>query len=148
MQYFTPEHVKNCLFSAIGSLLDDRYDFLANPKTDFTRNKKISFAQTMLFPMIAGYDTLENLMIDFFDGSSVPYPSAMIQRRSKIKPSAFLHLFYRFTRKIPLLKTFRGFRLIACDGSRLNLPYNPSDQDTYIQCIKNRKGINLERLGS
>lgn len=148
MQYFTPEHVKNCLFSAIGSLLDDRYDFLANPKTDFTRNKKISFTQTMLFPMIAGYDTLENLMIDFFGGSSVPYPSVMIQRRSKIRPSAFLHLFYRFTRKVPLLKTFRGFRLIACDGSRLNLPYNPSDQDTYIQCIKNRKGINQLHLNA
>ena len=149
MQHFTPELVKNCLFSSIDSLLDDRRSFLANPETDFTRqSKKISFAQTILFPMIAGNDTLQNLMIDFFIDASIPYPSAMIQRRSKIKPSAFLRLFYRFTQKIPALKTFHGNRLIAMDGTRLNLPYNPSDPDTFIKSIKDRKGINQMHLNA
>ena len=39
-------------------------------------------------------------------------------------------------------KLFHGFQLVACDGSRLNLPYNPKDTDTYIKCIGGRKGIN------
>ena len=102
----------------------------------------------MLFPMIAGNDTLQNLMIDFFIDASIPYPSAMIQRRSKIKPSAFLQLFYRFTQKIPALKTFHGNRLIAMDGTRLNFPYNPSDPDTFIKSIKDRKGINQMHLNA
>ena len=32
------------------------------------------------------------------------------------------------------------------DGSRVNLPYNPSDSDTFIQCIEGRKGINQIHL--
>lgn len=137
---------RQALFSAIDSLLDNRMEFLANPVSDFSRVKKISFVQTILFPMIAGSDNTASELMDFFDESSIPLPSSMIQRRNQVKPVAFQSLFSRFTEMIPILNTFKGYQLTACDGSRINLPYNPSDSDTFIQCTERRKGINQMHL--
>ena len=47
------DQVKQILFSEIDSLLDRRDLFLVNPKSDFTRTKKLSFEQTIIFPMVA-----------------------------------------------------------------------------------------------
>jgi hypothetical protein len=72
----------------------------------------------------------------------------MIQRRNQLKPEAFRELFLHFTQKAQILKTFRGYQLIGADGSRVNLPYNPSDAFSHINCIKGRKGINQIHLNT
>ncbi len=136
------EQLKNTLFSTINSLLDRRDVFLRNPKSNFTRTKKISFEQTILFPMLAGQGNITSELMDFFDEKRLPLPSAMIQRRNHVKPEGFKALFSEFTDKLPVKKTYHGYRLIACDGSRLNLPYNSSDKNSFSQSIKGRKGIN------
>lgn len=46
----TTEQIKQLLLSEIDSLLDQRDAFLVNPKSDFTRTKKLSFEQTIFFP--------------------------------------------------------------------------------------------------
>ena len=43
---------KQVLRSTISSLFDCREEFLSNPDSDFTRVQKISFEQTMVFPMV------------------------------------------------------------------------------------------------
>ena len=148
MQHFSPEQVKQTLFSTIDSLAANREYYLMNPLSDFTRTKKISFNQTMIFPMIAGSDNVSTELLSFFGEDKMPFPSAMIQRRNQVKPEAFRELFTRFTKQFPVLKTFNGYQLVACDGSRLNLPYNPSDPDSFIQCISGRKGINQIHLNA
>ena len=125
---FTVTEIRQNLFSVLESLLARRDEFLKNPSSDFTRKKKISFAQTMLFPMIAGADNVATELLDMFGENELPLPSAMIQRRNQVKKEAFQELFYMFNKSIPMSKTFHGYQLIACDGTRLNLPYNP-----YIQ---------------
>ncbi len=148
MNYVTVDHIKESLFSSIDSLLDRRDEFLTNPDSDFTRVKKINFERTVLFPMIAGSDNIATEMLDLFEEDQLPLPSAMTQRRNQIKPEAFIDLFYSHTRNIPIQKTFHGYQLVSCDGSRINLPYNPSDPDTFIKCIKDRKGINQIHLNA
>lgn len=134
--------IKQSLFSNIQSLFERKDEFLINPQTDFSRIKKISFEQTILFPMIAGSEDVSTELMDFFPENKLPFPSAMIQRRNQVKPEAFLELFHQFTQEIPVKNLFYGHQLAAVDGSRLNLPYNPSDPDTFIQCITGRRGIN------
>ena len=134
--------VKEALTSTIDSLFENRQESLYNPSSAFTRVKKISFEQTILFPMVAGSDNVSSELLDLFPETNLPLPSAMIQRRSQVKPDTFRKLFYQFTSRIPVLTTFHGYQLVSCDGSRLNLPYNPSDTDTFCQYIKGRKGIN------
>ncbi len=146
MKHFSTEQVRQILLSTIHSLSDCPEKFLTDPRTNFTRTKKISFEQTMLFPMLAGPDNISTELLDFFGEDALPLPSAMIQRRNQIRPEAFITLFSRFLQKIPIQNTFHGYQLVACDGSRLNLPYNPSDPDTFIQCIKDRRGINHTQL--
>lgn len=148
MQNFTADQIRQSLLDTIDSLTLQREKFIVNPQTDFTRKKKISFRQTLLFPMIAGSDNVSTELLDFFGEDNLPRPSAMIQRRNQVKVEAFQELFYQFTQRIPMKNTFLGYQLISCDGSRLNLPYNPSDSESFIQCIEGRKGINQLHLNS
>ena len=145
---FTVAEIRKNLFSVFSSLLERRDEFLTNPVSDFTRKKKISFEQTMLFPMIAGADNVATELLDLFGEEDLPLPSAMIQRRNQIKKEAFKELFFQFNRTIPVTKTFRGYRLIACDGTRLNLPYNPSDHSTLVNNIEGRKGFNQAHMNA
>lgn len=142
MQNKSIDHVKETLFSSIGSLLTRRKEFLLNPDSNFTRVKKISFLQTVLFTMTVGSDNLPTELLDHFGEDGMPLPSALIQRRNVIKLAAFETLFSEFTRKIPVSETVKGYQIAACDGCRVNLPYNPSDTNTFIKSIEGRKGIN------
>lgn len=142
------DQVKQILFSEIDSLLDRRDLFLVNPKSDFTRTKKLSFEQTIIFPMVAASGDIANELLDYIGEENLPLPSAMVQRRNQVKPEAFMELFKRFTNRVPIPKNYNGYQLIACDGSRINLPYNPSDDYSFIQCIKGRKGINQVHLNA
>ena len=145
---FTVTEIHENLFSIFDSLLARRDEFLNNPSSDFTRKKKISFAQTMLFPMIAGADNVATELLDLFGEENLPLPSAMIQRRNQIKKEAFQELFYLFNKSIPVAKTFHEYQLIACDGTRLNLPYNPADLNTLVDNIEGRKPFNQAHLNA
>ena len=140
--------VRQNLFSVFESLLARRNEFFKNPSSDFTRQKKISFAQTMLFPMIAGADNVATELLDLFGEKDLPLPSAMIQRRNQVKKEAFRELLHLFNKSIPITKTFHGYQLIACDGTRLNLPYNPSDRSTLVDNIEGRKAFNQAHLNA
>ena len=144
----TTDQIKDLLFSKIDSLLDQRETFLVNPKSDFTRTKKISFKQTILFPMIAASGDIANELLDFIGEENLPLPSAMVQRRNQVKPEAFIELFKRFTSDVPLPKKFYDYQLVACDGSRVNLPFNPSDMYSFMKSIQKRKGINQVHLNA
>ena len=108
MQQLSVQQIKQTLFSIIDSLLSRRDEFLSNPDTAFTRKKKISFTQTILFPMLAGSDNSATELLDFFDEDMLPLPSAMIQRRNQIKKEAFMELFSQFTERINTHKIFQG----------------------------------------
>jgi hypothetical protein len=148
MSIISTEQVKSILSSSINSLLEQRELFIVNPNSDFTRAKKITFEQAMLFPLVAASGDVSSELLDFFGEDNLPSASSMIQRRNQIKPEAFIELFKRFTNNVPLNKSFNGYQLVACDGSRINLPYNPSDEDSFIKCIKDRKGINQVHLNA
>ena len=132
MPHISQEKPKQLLFSTIDSLFERKDEFLTNPQSDFTRTKKISFHQTILFPMLAGSDNAATELVNFFEEEKLPMPSAMVQRRSQVRSEAFKELFYSFSNAIPAPKKFQGYQIVACDGSRINLPYNPSDKDSFI----------------
>jgi len=74
--------------------------------------------------------------------------SAFVQQRGKILPSALEYLFKAFTNSFDNYKTFNGYRLLAADGSKLNIAHNPRDADTYIKCQDNVKGFNVIHLNA
>ncbi|MDR5588995.1 IS4 family transposase, partial [Clostridium aquiflavi] len=62
--------------------------------------------------------------------------------------SALEYLFKAFTNSFDNYKTFNGYRLLAADGSKLNIAHNPEDTDTYIKCQDNAKGFNVIHLNA
>ena len=134
--------VKNNLLSAISEIEKQKDQYLIEPGNFFSRKRKISFLDTILFTMLSMNNSLATEIMNYFPEENMPSPSAILQRKSRLQSDAFRDLFYSFTNTSPRTEKFMGYQLVACDGTRLNLPYNPNDPKTFVQNIKNRKGIN------
>jgi hypothetical protein len=118
-------------------------DFVRNPKTDFTRSRKLGFLPTFNSVLTMGGGSLGSEMLELFEYSdSTPCKSAFVQARHKVLPEAFSHVFYEFTNVLPRHKIHKGYHLLSVDGSSLNICRNPEDLDTYINQGENKKGFN------
>lgn len=97
-------------------------------ETCFIRDRKISFTNTMVFTLRSAYRTLSVEADEFFqrlcDTESPPSKQAISQARLKISHSGFqkindaiLETYYE-----ERYKTYKGYRLLAADGSQIQLP--------------------------
>lgn len=102
----------------------------------------------MLFPITLSSDNTAVEIMDFFPLSKLPSQAAISYRRNQINTTAFEMLFKNFTAKLSFKNTYRGMQLIACDGTRLNTPYNPRDLDSFSNNIEDRKGFNQYHLNT
>lgn len=129
------ETVKNSLFKSISNLEEISSLFLLHPDKDFTRKRKIDFQTFIKTLLTMSGNSLNKELLDFFDfAPDVPTVSAFNQQRAKVLPEAFEYLFHDFINVVPHnAKTFRGYRLIACDGSNLTIATNPNDAETYVK---------------
>lgn len=139
-----PEDFKKLLLDSIQTI-EKNPGYLTSDSA-FSRTGKISFEQAMLFPILAEKDNLRTEITELFPENTLPSPSALCQKRSPISAETFENLFHLISDELPYTEKFKGFRLIACDGSRLDLPYNPKDLETFVQNIEGRKGYNQMHL--
>ena len=100
---------------------------------DFTRERKLGFARTVLFLMNFLKHALQYELDAFFAelaGGEVPSrevtKSAFSQARRKLNPEAFVELndlaVAHFYAKAPGVRRWRDYRLLAVDGTTLRLP--------------------------
>ena len=103
--------VKNKLNMLIRNMEKNVSDFVVDPKRDFIRKSELSFSKTMRFILGMGSQTLGKELMDFygFDPKMVSV-SAVVQRRAKILPAAFQHLFHKFNEAFSQTHFFRGYR--------------------------------------
>ena len=80
-----------------------------------------------------GNSLYKELMDHFNHDVNTPTTSAFIQQRSKIKSDAFKYLFKQFTASYDQYKYFKGYRLLAIDGSTFSIAHHPNDEKTYIK---------------
>ena len=123
--------------------------FARNPEKDFTRSRKISFRDILLFFLCKEGGILTTELFRYFrlapDSASI---SAFIQQRDKILPEAFITLFHLFTRKACPQKLYKGLRLLAADGSDIQIPTNPNDTDSYFPGSAGQEPYNLLHLNA
>ena len=123
--------LNNCI-----STLDEIHSlFVLNPDSDFTRTLKITFSETIRFMIEFQNKSLPNEVMDFFGHSlAAPTTAAFIQQRDKILIEGWDYLFHLFNQECSKLQfsTYRGYRLLACDGSDSNIYRNTSDEETFI----------------
>ena len=143
--------VKKTLLDCIEDLDSIKNLFLRNPETDFTRNRKIPFPTLIKAMLMIDGGSLQNELISYFDYSyDVPTKSAYCQQRAKLFSDAVSFLFSEFTqrlRTLDSLKLFHGYRVLAVDGSDINIPYNPQDIESF-QKNGDNKGFNQLHLNA
>ena len=145
------EAVKKALLDCINELDSIKTLFLRNPEVDFTCNRIFSFRKLINVMLMIDGGSLQNELMKYFDFSDdTPTKSAYCQQRAKILPDAIQFLFFTFTKKLEALDTlklFHGHRILAVDGSDINIPYNPLDTESFQQ-NGDHKGYNQLHLNA
>ncbi len=144
-----PKYVKKLLLSKIENVASNPSDYCVNPRTDFTRNRKLSLKQMLTGIIGMGGGTLSNELLDMFDYSpDTVTSSAFIQQRNKIKPEAFETIFKSFSTDISLETNENELRILAVDGSDIHIATNPDDKDSHMPGTNGQKPYNLLHLNA
>lgn len=134
----------SALHAAIRKLVDSIDDFCLHPGKDFSRKRCLD-AKTLVETILTFRGgSLQSELDQVFSAKSAPGKSAFVQQREKLLPSAFRFLFDAFLSALPVPKLFNGYRLLACDGTDVNLPRNPKDELT--SCMANPKAKSYNKL--
>ncbi len=143
-----PKQVKQILMSEIKKISEHANEFCIDPNKCFTRKRKLPF-ETVIHSVIGmGSKGLTNELIDIFDSShDMPSASAFVQQRSKIKPEAFKKVLDGFTSKI-ISEQSNALRILAVDGSDVQIATNPDDSDSYYPGCNGQKPYNLLHLNA
>lgn len=143
------EELKQVLLDLIEEMAQNKEEFVTSPGRDFTRNRKQSFQRIMQFIISMENDSIKRELMKYFNFSSdAPTDAAFNLQRGKIKPEAFEHLFHAFTKKIPDEKNYKGYKLVACDGTSLCIYRDTNDLDTYIHHNHTVLGYNSIHLNT
>jgi hypothetical protein len=141
--------LKQTLTSLIREMSAAPAPYVKNPERDFTRKKKLPFETVMQLLISMGGNSIYKELLESqgYDVNTAT-TSAFVQQRNKILPSAVEFLFHEFTQSYTDIKDYRGYRLLAFDGSDLHIATDPADTDTYFQSQPNTKGYNLLHLNA
>jgi hypothetical protein len=123
------QKLKETLLGLINN--QDLSECVRAPDKDFTRNRKLSYEKMLLSLLTMEGTSLTNeLLRQFGYQCDITSSSAFVQQREKILPAAMEKLFYSFVAETDVSLGFKGFRLIAVDGSDIQIPTNLNDADS------------------
>jgi len=139
--------VKQNLFDIIHDMSLHPALFVNEPSVDFTRKRKLDFETFLKLTLTMEGGSMRKELLEYFkfDINAVTV-SAYNQQRNKVLTEAFEFLFHEFSDTIKNENFYNGYRLIACDGSDVNIAHNPKDEDTYFQTLPTDKGFNQLHL--
>ena len=144
--------VKRSLVEQIQKLSEHPELYCRDPGRDFTRKRKLSFCTLISFILNMRGGPLTNEIIDFFSNEkSIVSSSAVVQMREKLKPEAFRSLLINFNSQVENMKipeTASGLRLLAVDGSDIQLPMDPDDADSFYPGVNGQKPYNLIHMNA
>lgn len=143
------QYVKDKLMESIKSLETLKGMYVRHADKDFTRTRELPFdTMIKLILEMEGGTLGHELRHHFSFALNMPTVSAFVQRRNLISPDAFLYLFHAFNFAVPSWNLFEGYRLVACDGTDLNIARKPNDKENYFQSNPREKGYNLLHLNA
>ncbi len=126
------DSVKAILLAAIDGLAADPEKYAKRPGRDFTRSRKLGFRQLILMFLAMEGECIREEIYTFFGRSAdAPSKAAFYRQLQKLRDGALRCLLLAFNRRLKN-NLFNGkYRLIACDGSALDIFRNPKDPDTF-----------------
>ena len=145
----TPKSIKRTLRKEINNISKQPEIFAKNVGKDFSRNRTLPFKQMVYSILSMASKSLPNELMEHFGlSTNLPTVSAFVQQRNKIKSSSFEILFRSFNNACSEQKLFKGYRLLAVDGSDLHTPTNKNEYDSYYAGTNGQKPYNLLHLNA
>lgn len=143
------ESVKQVLLGKIQEMAACPGPFVRNPDRHFKRKRKLDFETTIRCMLAMESGSLKKELLELFHyNADTATASAFNQQREKILPEALEFLFREFSNAFAQYQTYRGYRLLACDGTALNIARNPQDRENYFQSNPGEKGFNQLHLNA
>jgi len=137
------------LFKNTQNLINDEF-FVISSKTSasaFTRQRKLGFKSLIFSLMSFTRPSVQTELDRFFKSlsgnSSLEFvsKSAFTQSRKKLRPEAFIELNRNrldyFSKHAPLKRSWKAHRVVAIDGSLLNLPH-ANEVRSFFGGVKNQ----------
>ena len=129
-------HIKNIkenLSQAITQLCQTSWMFVKDPARDFTRDRKLPLREIISILLCMEGGSLTGELLRYFGCSQhTASGSAFIQQRQKINEFAFPSLFDLFVKNTDTDRLYKGYRLLAADGSDIQIPTDPKHKDSYF----------------
>ena len=140
--------VDDILAKAIDMVEQNISCYCTQPGVDFTRIRALPAGILIRFLIQKQAKALNQELSDFFVSKVPPSASAFCQQRSKLDPEALERVMHLMTENIPGTRFFKGYRVFACDGSDVRIPYNPDDPETFLKNDENSQGYNQLHLNA
>lgn len=149
--------IRSILDESINDLITNHRDVLCNdPLRDFIRSRSFTPEKIIRTLLSFGSKNTESELIEIVDdpGTTGNINAAFLQQRRKFTDKCMPFLFDTFTSSLYAEQSLglnsvlvNGYRILAADGSDVNVAYNPNDPLTYI-AKKNKKGYNQIHLNA
>lgn len=144
-----PKNIRKTLLSIIREVVKNAPTFVRDPERDFTRKRKLDMETLILILLGMEGNSLSCELLNHFgvrpDVASAP---AFVQQRAKLLPEAMEHIFRRFSSLFRGNRLYHGYRLLAMDGSDVQIPTDPTDAESYFPGIRGRKPFNVTKIGA
>ena len=125
--------IKEKLNAAISQLCNTSWMFVKNPVRDFTRQRKLPFREVISVLLAMEGGSLTGELLRYFGCSQhTASSSAFIQQRQKLNEFALPSLFDLFVKNTDRDRFYKGYRLLAADGSDIQIPTDPNCTDSYF----------------
>lgn len=133
--YMTPATIRKRFFSVLKTAEKNIHLYVNTPGSDMTRHRLCPFSDMVKATLCLTMNRTNTELFNFFmsQNKKVPSKSAFTQQRKKLTADFFPYLLKSFNEKIPFTKTYKGFHLVAVDGSDINLPTNKNDFEYRIK---------------
>lgn len=142
------DHAKQCLEDAIAYIAEHRTEYVHNPASDFTRERKLNMEDTMSLILSMDGGSLAKELYEHFTISNIQItPSGFVQQRSKLKSEAFYDLMRRFNHSEIVRNKYKGYRILAVDSSAINQPRDP-ELDSFMNTSTFPHGLNQTQMSA
>ena len=139
--------VKEKLKLAIMQLCSTSWMFVKDPNRNFTRERKLPLHKIISILLCMEGGSLTGELLRYFGCSQhTASGSAFIQQRQKINEFAFPSLFDIFVKMTDKDRLYKGYRLLAADGSDIQIPTNAEYKDSYFPSINGQSPYSLLHL--
>lgn len=147
--YYSTSTIRGNLGRAIKTVGESIACYCSDPGIAFTRKRKMGCEDLMYYLIQLSEKSIGSDLMDRFKNTEeMPYPSAVCMQRRKLDPLAMRRVFHLFTGSFENYKTYKGYYLLACDGSDVNICHNPKDRDTFCVGTSAKKGFNQLHLNA